>query len=57
MIEIYHVLPSDDLKPHSESAALPCKCEPEIRRVDGGTLIIHNAYDGREFFEQEGQGH
>lgn len=55
--EIYHVLPVSDLKPHSESSAILCQCQPEVRLVEGGTLIIHNAYDGREFWEIEGTGH
>lgn len=51
-----HVLPLDDLKPHIESAA--CKCEPRVEDREAGTLVVHNAWDGREFFETEDkEGH
>lgn len=42
-----HVLPLNDIKDHNESKF--CKCEPRVE--EDGKLIIHNAYDGREFFE------
>jgi hypothetical protein len=45
----YHVLPLDDLKPHVMNEA--CACEPSTE--EGGQVIVHNAYDGREFFEDE----
>lgn len=48
--ERVHVLPVNDLKPHIEAGEW-CHCAP---RVDGD-LVIHNAYDGREFYEQEAQ--
>jgi hypothetical protein len=41
-----HVVPIDDLKPHVETGQW-CHCKPHIK--DG--VVIHNAYDGREFFE------
>ena len=44
-----HIIPVDDLKPHTESKH--CKCKPEIQRTENGTLIVHYSYDGREFFE------
>lgn len=59
MSEIYHVLPVNDLKPHSESGTR-CKCDPVISEDHDGTghtLVIHNSYDGREFWESEGTGH
>lgn len=49
---IYHVLPNNDLKQHTESG-YGCKCAPEIRRDGDGVLVIHNSYDGREFFEAD----
>ena len=53
MNDIYHVKPENDLKPHSLSAALPCECKPRNeKQPNGDTLIIHNAWDGREFYEQ-----
>ena len=46
--ETIHVVPLNDLKPHVESGRW-CHCKP---RIDGDVLI-HNAYDGREFFEKD----
>jgi len=46
--DIVHVLPINDLHPHVESAL--CDCNPKIK--EGGRLIIHNSYDGREVFEE-----
>lgn len=51
MSEKYHVLPLNDLKPHTESEH--CKCQPQI--MENGALIVHNAWDGREFDEIETQ--
>lgn len=51
MSETIHLLPLNDAKSHVESPA--CKCAPSVQNVEGGTLIIHNAYDGREFFEDD----
>lgn len=47
----YHVLPINDLKPHIDHAG--CKCEPAVS--SDGELIIHNAWDGREFFEPDAE--
>lgn len=44
-----HVLPENDLKDHTQSDS--CECGPKIRYVDGGKLVVHNAYDGREVIE------
>jgi hypothetical protein len=46
-----HVLPIRDLKPHTE--ALFCRCQPRVEQQSAGDLpmIVHNAYDGREFYE------
>jgi hypothetical protein len=47
----WHVLPMNDLKPHVERGQW-CHCQPEVRkRADGYALVIHNAYDAREFGE------
>ena len=51
MSDIYHVLPLNDLKPHVESER--CRCQPTVEVVNGGRLIVHHSYDGREFFEDE----
>lgn len=44
------VVPLRDSKPHLEGARY-CKCRPSIQE-DGG-LVIHNSFDGREFYETE----
>ena len=51
MSETIHVLPLNDLKPHTESVA--CRCVPSVENIEEGVVIVHNAYDGREFFEDE----
>jgi hypothetical protein len=43
-----YVLPLNDLKPHVENGEW-CHCQP---RIDGD-VVIHNAYDGREFYKEE----
>lgn len=48
-----HVVPVDDLQPHNTFSDY-CKCSPRIEyQPDGGRVIVHNAYDGREFFEEQ----
>lgn len=49
-MDTIHVVPLDDLKPHTESD--DCECRPKIEYVEGGKLVIHHSYDGREFFEK-----
>lgn len=52
MSETVNVLPLNDLKPHIESPA--CKCEPSVEIFENGNrLVVHNSWDGREFFEDE----
>ena len=48
----YHVLPVDDLKEHVASGQW-CHCQPEVRSDPQGTMVIHNSYDGREFYEND----
>lgn len=43
---LVHVLPVKDIKSHIEEGKY-CPCKP---RVDGG-VVIHNAFDAREFYE------
>lgn len=50
MQETMHVVPLNDLKPHIESGQY-CHCKPSIR--EHGTVVVHNSYDGREFYEVE----
>lgn len=52
--EIYHVVPHEDTKPHSVGISLPCECETRNeRQPNGNWLVIHSAYDGREFYQSE----
>ncbi len=53
-----HVVPHADIHQHDLSADGKCICGPKIERFDSLTsinysepLIIHNAFDGREFNE------
>ena len=48
-IPCWHIIPINDLHPHSEDDK--CECKPKVEVVDGGVLVIHNAYDGREIYE------
>jgi len=51
MINKYHVLPVNDIEEHQEEGVV-CHCKPEIRIEDEDSwLIIHNAFDGREWEE------
>lgn len=49
-IAIWHILPRNDADEHEETSV--CKCEPTVKTVDGGVLIVHNSFDGRELIEQ-----
>lgn len=49
-----HVVPLDDLKPHTEGGEW-CACAPRVEAAGGGKVVIHNAYDGREFYEPNTQ--
>ena len=44
-----HILPVNDLKPHTEDST--CECKPRVEIVSGEMIIIHNAFDKREFLE------
>jgi hypothetical protein len=51
--EVYHVLPTNDLKPHVEKG-LRCWCKPRIEQFENGNMVVtHNSADGREFYEEE----
>ena len=43
----WHVAPTNDLYPHTDSAA--CPCMPEI--LDGGNMVAHRSWDRREDHE------
>lgn len=49
----WHVEPVNDWKPHLTSGEF-CKCEPRVEvQSNGNKVVVHNAWDGREFFENE----
>lgn len=48
--QIVHVLPLNDLKSHLEGSRY-CHCQPRIQQLPEGTIVVHNSYDGREFYE------
>lgn len=51
MIESWHIIPANDLKPHTNNSDW-CKCAPLVKILDNGNnLVVHNSYDGREFYE------
>jgi len=51
-----HVLPLNDLKSHSETGTR-CACQPRIENGErGNVIVVHNAYDGREFYEHNEAG-
>lgn len=44
-----NVLPVNDKHVHKEDEF--CMCNPQIEKHDGNKIVIHNAFDGREFNE------
>lgn len=66
MIPVWHIAPTNDLKPHNEWSTqeqdpedpivwkfigCDCKCNPIIKKVNDSILVIHNSFDGREGLE------
>ena len=51
--ETIHVVPLNDLKEHIDSVA--CRCRPSVEMVKRSRVVIHNSFDGREFFEEEAE--
>lgn len=48
-----HVVPTNDIYPHNTDDAGQCDCQPEVEFLEGGdTMTKHNAWDGREIFEE-----
>lgn len=47
--ETVHVVPIDDLRSHIEVGKY-CHCKPSVINEN---VIVHNAYDGREFYEED----
>ena len=49
---IWHILPLNDLKEHTEEGAA-CECCPTVEILeDGDLMVMHNSYDGRELLER-----
>ena len=44
-----HIRPVDDIKAHELSE--DCWCNPDLKEVEGGMLIIHESMDKREKYE------
>lgn len=54
MIQFWHVEPTNDIKPHStgHADAANCQCKPRTEtQPNGNIVVVHNAWDGREFYE------
>lgn len=49
MSDTYHVIPLNDRKVHVDSET--CHCKPRKQQEPNGVIVIHNSYDGREFYE------
>lgn len=49
-MKINHVIPLDDEEEHQLSES--CLCKPTAKRHPEALVIVHNAYDCREFVEQ-----
>ena len=47
----WHVIPTNDLKEHTESDK--CECKPTIKYVNRSMIIVHNSYDSRDVIEKE----
>ena len=45
------VVPKDDIKEHNEESTI-CECEPKVEHVNGNMIIIHSAFDDRQYEEQ-----
>ena len=51
MSERRHVYPVADVIGHNTDNFDECICGPDVEYVDGGTLLVHHALDGREHRE------
>jgi hypothetical protein len=50
---VWHVYPIDDREPHVLDGT-KCKCIPTaVVEEDGGVLVRHNSFDGRELSGRE----
>jgi len=48
------VVPNNDSRTHSDFSPL-CLCRPKVYKIEDGTIIIHNSYDGREYHEPDNE--
>ena len=48
---IIHIVPDKDKNQHSIGNTYSCKCEPSLKKRKNEKQVIHNSFDGREFFE------
>jgi len=47
-----HICPVNDLREHNTNSEY-CICAPSVIEFNGSVMVIHNAFDGREFFERD----
>lgn len=58
--KIVHIIPVDDLEPHTAEIVLPpignpfceCKCRPSYIFEEENMVVVHNSFDGREIVEE-----
>lgn len=54
IVTVMHTYPTNDLKPHNVRDDYRCPCKPSLELHDRTLMVIHNAWDGREFARIEG---
>lgn len=48
---VVSIIPKNDLRAHLFSVG--CRCAPRlIEEKNGSVIVVHNPWDGREFYEQ-----
>ncbi len=43
-----HIMPLNDLKPHSANDFYDCACNPDLEVSGLQFIVVHQAYDGRK---------
>ena len=51
MMDVIHILPVNDYVEHCQKGR-SCQCGPFALEVDGGVMVVHNSWDGRELYER-----
>ena len=52
-MSIMHVYPVNDARPHDTESGATCDCGPVLKILENGdSLVVHNAWDGREIFKE-----